>query len=117
MVDQRNDLRFPVHWRVAVFPDAAVKQYYLGETYELSPIGAGIYCAASVPENSRILLHLEVPPLSKGVRGDELEISAKVVHLSLHSQHGFRIGLQFLQFQGNGKALLVETLTQRFKAK
>lgn len=117
MVDQRNDLRFPVHWRVAVFPDASVKQYYLGETYELSPIGAGIYCAISFPEKSSVLLHLEIPPLAKGIHGAELEISAKVVHLSLHSQHGFRIGLQFLQFQGNGKAMLVETLTQRFKPK
>ncbi len=117
MADQRNELRFPVHWRIALFPNPAVKQYYLGETYELSPIGAGIYCSSSVPGDSSVLVHLEIPPLTRGVRGDELEISAKVVHLSLHSQHGFRIGLLFQQFQGNGKALLSETLAQRFKSK
>lgn len=116
MADHRNELCFPVHWRVAVFPDPAVKQYFLGETYELSPTSAGIYCPTSFPDKSTILLHLEIPAITKGTRSDELEISAKVVSLSLHSEHGFRIGLQFLEFaEKSGKDLLVQTLTKRFK--
>ncbi|MBS4099419.1 MAG: hypothetical protein KGZ83_21615 [Sulfuricella sp.] len=117
MADQRNELRFPVHWRVAIFPEGAGKPFHFGETYELSPAGAGIYCDYGQPENTTFLLHLEIPAMTKDGHGVDLEISARVVHLSLNSQHGFRIGVLFKQFKDNGKALLVQALTQRFQPK
>jgi len=110
-----NTLLFPVYWRVAVFPEPAGEQCFIGKTYELSPVGAGIYCDFNLPEKISFLLHLEIPAITKDTHGNDLEIVARVTHTTLHSQYGFRIGMLFQQFEGEGKVLLTRTLTQRFK--
>ncbi len=104
-----------MHWRIAVFPHAGDQQYFLGETYELSPSGAGIHCDYNLLSKSQVLLRLEIPSITKGTSNEELEISAQVVQTSLHSREGFRVGLLFEKFKDNGKALLTQVLSKRFR--
>lgn len=113
--EQRKATRFPARWRVAIFPNAE-ENYYLCETFALSQNGAGLFCDHCFLEGTIVRAVLEVPPLGKKEGNSELEVQGRITHSTLHGEHGFQVGLQFKQFESDGKELLIKALEKRFRS-
>lgn len=108
--NRRMHRRYLVKWRMAiVYEGGAGKKTFHGRVNEISLNGLSIHCDYNVFYEGKVILLLVLPPLNAGVKGKTLEISCRMNYTIL-SQQLFRIGLEFLEFQGNDKKLLEDRL-------
>lgn len=102
--------RYLVKWRMAiVYEGGAGKKTFHGRVNEISMNGLSIHCDYNIFYEGKVILLLVLPPLNAGARAKTLEISCRMNYTIL-SQQLFRIGLEFLEFQGNDKKLLEDRL-------
>lgn len=108
--NRRLHRRYLVKWRMAiVYEGGSGKKTFHGRVNEISLSGLSIHCDYNIFYEGKVILLLILPPLNAGTRPKTLEISCRMNYTIL-SQQLFRIGLEFLEFQGNDKKLLEDRL-------
>lgn len=105
--------RYAVHWQVVIIYRKDGKDAtFHGRTYDLSLGGACIYADHNI---------FVVEPVAMSIRVHTSHHSFKVIGVKcsmlyniLSSNYGkFRIGIQFIEFNGDGKEVLAEALSKR----
>ena len=113
-LDPRNLDRYLVHWTIGlVFDKAEHRPTYLGRTYDLSLMGAGILTNTNVFSSSPVLILLAPPPLYKGHRPRVIEVTARQLYCIYSGEKAcFNLGFEFNNFKDGG----IEMLRERLKS-
>lgn len=118
--NQRRKLnRYLVHWKIAVVFDSAVqgKERFYGKTDDMSLSGVSLYSEHNIFVESPVTVLISIPKSAPDARQSIVEVRCKMVYTYLCSKgHGFRTGLKFLRFKGEGKKILKAALEQRIPA-
>ena len=114
-INQRRHYRHPVRWRVAVVnKSGGNNEIYHGRTYDVSVSGISILLERNMFFTTNVVILLAIPPMHQGQRETIVEIECSITHTVLDSEHQqFRMGLRFIHFKGNGKAILTDVLSKR----
>lgn len=119
MIEQREAKRYLLHWRAAIVHqnNAGKEEIFHGRTYDISTSGVAVCSDHNIFTDSPVTIVLAVPALHPGEKQKVIEISSKMVY-TVHASNGrgFRIGLRFLRFKGDGKKVLAHHLEQRLAA-
>ncbi len=112
---RRKHPRYRVNWpAVIVKPENGKQVIVQGKTYDISLGGVCLYIDQNVFFEGELLVLLK--PSVHVVNGKEIviQVHARMINTILTSDHQhFRAGLQFLEFAGNGRDLLVADLSKR----
>lgn len=116
VIEQREAPRFILHWRAAIVHknNSGKEEIFHGRTRDISTSGMAICSERNVFTNTLVTVLLAVPPLNPGEKQKVIEVQSKMVY-TVHSStgHGFRIGLRFIKFKGDGKKVLTLQLEHR----
>ncbi len=112
--DDREHVRYPVHWRAAiVHKNVERNDIFHGHTCDLSVSGASVFLHHNIFRPEVVML-LAVPPLHAGQKETIIEIYCHMAYTVLDSDQSlFRIGLRFMSFKGNGENTLTKNLSKR----
>ncbi len=118
--DKRRALpRYLVHWKIAVVFDHAIqgRERFYGKTDDMSLSGVSLYSEHNIFVESPVTVLISIPSSQPGTRQSLVEIRCKMVYTYLCSKGGgFRTGLHFLRFKGEGKKILRAALDARVPA-
>lgn len=94
-----------------IFDEAENKPTFHGRTYDLSLVGTGMHTNINIFTPSPVVVLLAPPPLHKGHRQKIIEIRARQVY-AVYSGESFcfRLGLEFMDFKGDGLEVLKKRL-------
>jgi|GEM_PF-2451380 len=114
----RHYKRFHLGWKVAIVYELRGETHtFHGRTHDLSMGGTCVYTDYNFFIGSPVKVLLAPPPHVPGEPPKVIEISARMVYTVLSINNlGFRIGLKFLRFKGNGRKLLQRTLAKHAPA-
>ena len=114
-IESRKHYRHPVHWRIALVHKHSDKnEIYHGKTHDLSVTGASILVDQNIFIASEVVILLAIPPLHAGQKETIIEIQCSMAYTVLdNEQSQFRIGISFVHFKGEGKRILLNTLSKR----
>lgn len=113
LYESRKIRRHPVHWRVAIIRKTHGKtDIYHGRTHDISVSGASVHADQNIYLEDTVVMLLALPPQFPGLKEQLIEINCRMQYTVI-SDGRFRIGIQFLDFKGEGRALLSEYLSQR----
>lgn len=114
-INQRKHYRHPVRWRVAIVnKNGDNKEIYHGRTNDVSVSGVSILLDRNMFFSTNVVILLAIPPTMQGQRESIIEIECMITYTVLDSEHRqFRMGMKFLHFKGNGKAILSDVLSKR----
>ena len=112
---RRAHFRYPVHWRVAIVDKSGdAHRIYHGRTHDVSLSGISILLENNVAFASEVVVLLAIPPMHQGQKETIIEIQSRLMHTVLDSVHKqFRLGMQSIQFKGDGKRILSDVLSKR----
>jgi c-di-GMP-binding flagellar brake protein YcgR len=123
MLDQNNQRRrlnrYLVHWKIAVVFDSAVqgKERFYGKTDDMSLSGVSLYSEHNIFVETPVTVLISIPKSAPGARQSMVEVRCQMVYTYLCSKGlGFRTGLKFLRFKGEGKKTLKAALDQKIPA-
>lgn len=111
----RSSARYHVRWKIAlIFDEVEQKPTFHGRTHDLTLLGTGMLTHRDVFTDSPVVVLLAIPPLHRNGRQKVIEIRAKQVY-SVYSGETFcfRLGLEFINFKGDGLGILIEGLSHR----
>lgn len=111
----RSSARYHVRWKIAlIFDEVEQKPTFHGRTHDLTLLGTGMLTHRDVFTDSPVVVLLAIPPLHRNGRQKVIEIRAKQVY-SVYSGETFcfRLGLEFINFKGDGLKVLIEGLSHR----
>lgn len=113
--EHRVHQRFPMQWEVVVvFDEADNRPKFHGRTHEISVEGTSILTDSNIYATQSVTVLVAIPPLHTGQRKTIIEARARMRYTVHSSSHGrFRIGFHFESFKGDGRALLMSSLTER----
>lgn len=113
--EHRQEKRHPFHWPVAiVFDSTEGKSTYHGTTHELSLIGCSIFTEHNIFTEHPVSILLSMPTDYPGGSRRVIEVKARMVYTVLASGvQKFRCGIHFLNFKGNGRVLLKNSIEKR----
>jgi c-di-GMP-binding flagellar brake protein YcgR len=103
--DRRLEDRHLVHWPVALgWTTAAGQQVAHGRTIDLSSSGARVAVDRNFTIGAKLMCRLSIHPWHGNNARFEVDMTTKVVHCAYSSESdGFDVGLQFIEFSGDGK--------------
>ncbi|GAB7127323.1 hypothetical protein JCM19000A_18300 [Silvimonas sp. JCM 19000] len=116
--NKRNEARYLVNWRVAiVYQDKDSHLSFRGRAFDIGMGGFSLHSDYSLPVSDRVTVLISVPAAAAGMRARIVEVKSRVVYTVLSSEFdGFRTGVYFTEFKGDGEALLKHTLAGRVAA-
>jgi c-di-GMP-binding flagellar brake protein YcgR len=114
-IEHRQQKRYPFHWRVAIVFDSTENQdTYHGVTNDISMGGCAMLTEHNVYSAHPISILISLPADHPGGRRKVVEAKARMVYTVLSSGHQmFRCGIQFLNFKGQGRAVLSRAFAKR----
>jgi c-di-GMP-binding flagellar brake protein YcgR len=117
-IDMRRAPRAPLQYKVAIVyhqhEDKATRPTFHGRTYDISVQGLTVIVDRNIFNEGDVTVLLAIPPAHSGTPQKIVEATAKMVYTVFSSEHdAFRIGLNFKEFNGNGKELLKVVVDQR----
>ncbi|HEX5337989.1 MAG TPA: hypothetical protein VFW53_06100 [Gallionella sp.] len=116
---RKQATRYLVHWKIAVVFDSAVqgRERFYGKTDDMTMHGVSLYSEHNIFVESPVTVLISVPASQPGGRQAIVEIRCKMTYTYLCSKGGgFRTGLHFLRFKGDGKKTLKAALDARVPA-
>ncbi|MBB5191488.1 hypothetical protein HNQ50_002218 [Silvimonas terrae] len=114
--DMRKESRYLVNWRVAiVYSETEERLSFRGRAFDISNSGFSLHSDFSLPGSDRVTVLISIPATAAGMRPKIVEVKSRVVYTVL-SGDLFRTGIQFVEFKGDGKNLLKQTLAGRVPA-
>lgn len=115
MQDKRQHPRYRLRWPTAIFldlePDGG--PVIEGRLFDLSLGGASVLTEVHLRKSGKNLaLLIAPPPLIRGGREERIITHCRMIY-SVYASDSmcFRVGLQFLSFEGQGRAILSDRLT------
>lgn len=116
--NKRNEARYLVNWRVAiVYQDSESHLSFRGRAFDIGMGGFSLHSDYSLPVSDRVTVLISVPPPAPGLRPRIIEVKSRVVYTVLSSEFdGFRTGVYFSEFKGDGEAALKNNLAGRVAA-
>ena len=117
LIEKRRSPRYRAHWRVAIVcENDTTREIFHGRSHDISLTGISVYSDHNIFVESPVTILLAIPPLEKGQPKKIIEIRSKMLYTILASNNrGFRIGLKFVRFKGDGKKMLSENIIHRFE--
>jgi hypothetical protein len=114
MEDNRKTSRVLIHWRSAIVIEENGKQAIIhGRTHDMSVAGVSVICHYNFSPSDLVTVYLLVNTDDQNNPQLVVEARGKVMYSILSGQQGgFRIGIQFLKFAGEGKQILRKYLPQ-----
>jgi hypothetical protein len=111
----RNLARYKVRWKIAaIYDELDHKPTFHGKTHDLTLVGTGMLTHTDVFSDSPVVILLAIPPLHRSGKQRIIEIAARQVYSVYSGETScFRLGLEFLQFKGDGFEILKEGLSHR----
>ena len=115
---KRNEARYLVNWRVAiVYQDSDSHLSFRGRAFDIGMGGFSLHSDYSLPISDRVTVLISMPPPATGLRARIVEVKSRVVYTVLSSEFdGFRTGVYFSEFKGDGEAALKANLAGRVAA-
>lgn len=108
MEDKRKTPRVLVHWRSAIVFAANGEQSKIeGISHDVSSDGVSVICHRNIPANRAVMVYLLIRTGDRDKPEMVVEAQGKVIYCVLSGeQGGFRVGIEFLKFAGEGKNIL-----------
>lgn len=105
--------RYAVHWQVVIIYKKDGKDAtFHGRTYDLSLGGACIYADQNIFVLEPVAMTIRVHTNHHSFK--VIGVKCSMLYNIISSNYGkFRIGIQFLEFNGDGKKVLAEALSKR----
>ncbi len=112
MEENRNSPRYLVHWRSAVTTEDGDGPVTVQcKTNDVSSSGVSVICERSIPVSQVVTVHLLIHPGDQNHQQQVVEAHGIIRNNSYSGQEeGFRLGIQFLKFAGDGMKLLLKHL-------
>lgn len=112
MVDNRKSARCAIHWRCAVVVEGNGNDETIHcRTNDISLDGVSVICHRNIQPPHPVTVHLLVEQGGSGRPQLVVEVRGSIVNNVLSGQQGgFRLGIQFAKFAGEGKQLLQKHL-------
>ena len=113
MTINRNLARYHVRWKIAlIFDEVEQKPTFHGRTHDLSLVGTGMLTHRDVFTDSPVVVLLAIPPLHRNRRQKVIEIRSRQIYAVYSGEtFCFRLGLEFMEFKGDGLEVLKEALS------
>lgn len=108
--EQRRDPRYLVSWRVALSVGDSNSHY--GRVRDISLHGAAILSDLNIKPDTRLMLSILIPTLSRDCEPKIMAIHGKAVYTAYDAEQlRFRVGVSFIKFeQADDRAYLEERL-------
>lgn len=105
--NKREHARIPVHWQAAIMLN---QQLVYGKLGDISHGGVTFLVDANLPVGSKYSLYIRMPSPDRRSHL-QLETSTQVCNIVLAPSLGaYRVGMRFLEMQGNMRAILTQYL-------
>ena len=110
----RSNPRYRVFWRIVIIYNKDGKQnIFHGHTYDLSINGACIYSDHNIYVEEDVAMTIEVNSLHLNKKNSVIGVKCRMLYNILSSNYSkYRIGVEFIEFAGNGKNILKEALSK-----
>ena len=97
-----------------VYKKMGKHETYRGGLCDLSLGGASFFSDLNIQSADPVVVTIEVPSYLRGQKDSIVGVRCQVIHSVLSIKYAkFCIGIKFLDFNGNGKAVLTEALSGR----
>jgi len=115
-MEHRAYQRYPVDWKAAlVSEEVEGRQIFYGRASDVSLGGMSFLCDHNIFFREMMTALLSVPPLISGGKEKIVEVSGRMIYTVLAASiQQFRVGIQFVEFKGDGKTALEDYLATRY---
>jgi hypothetical protein len=108
---ERQHERMQVDWRFALqCGDPKKPHTFHGRAANISMGGVGLQCDNNIPFRDDARLFLLMPAISCGEKEQIIEVRSRIIY-SILSGRSFQVGLKFLEFYGDSKAILAKRIS------
>lgn len=110
---QRKNPRYAVPWRiVVVYKKMGKHETFRGSITDLSLGGASFFSDHNIHSPDPVVVTVEIPAYAHNQKSTIVGARCIILHSILSSNYGkYRIGLQFMDFNGSGKKVLSDALS------
>ena len=108
----RANPRYRVFWRIVIiYNKDGKKNIFHGHTYDVSISGACIFSDHNIFVDEPVAMTMEVHSLHLNKKNPVIGMKCRMLYNILSSNYStYRIGVEFIEFDGDGKKLLKEAL-------
>ncbi|HEX8987652.1 MAG TPA: PilZ domain-containing protein [Rhodocyclaceae bacterium] len=114
--EHRKEKRYPYQWEVAVVFEATEQQdTYHGITNDISAGGCAILTEFNVYSEHPVSVLISLPAENPTGKRKIVEARGRIVYtvLACGGVQKFRLGIEFLNFKGNGRSILTRAFAKR----
>ncbi|MDD5176665.1 MAG: PilZ domain-containing protein [Sterolibacterium sp.] len=112
MEDNRKSPRYPIRWRSAIVVEGHGKPETIQcRTNDISISGVSVICHRNISAPHAVTVYLLIDPGNENHPQVIVEAQGSIMNNVLSGQQGgFRLGIQFTKFAGDGKQVLLKYL-------